>query len=272
LPELPEVETVARQLRSEIRDRTIERVSIVDNLLQFPARHTKTLRGARIREVSRFGKQVALEVHRPGEATHWLLVHLRMTGRLMWFAADGPAPGYRSQPRARLHLSGGELWFSDTRRFGTFTLTTNLQDHKKWQLDPILDKLTPRGLSLQLADSQQEIKAWLLRQDRLVGIGNIYASEILYNAGLHPQRTAASLEHEEIGRLCSAIRKVLQAAIRHCGTTFSDFQDSRGEVGGYQRFLKVYQRQSEACGRCGGEILRIVQQQRSTFFCADCQG
>jgi len=122
-----------------------------------------------------------------------------------------------------------------------------------------------------LADSRQEIKPWLLRQDRLTGLGNIYASEILARARLHPARLAGSLGVDEIRRLHRATVTILRRAIRHCGTTISDFQDSAGQSGDFQRFLAVYGHADDPCRRCRTKVKRMVQQGRSTFFCPVCQ-
>ncbi len=110
-----------------------------------------------------------------------------------------------------------------------------------------------------------------MRQDRLVGLGNIYACETLFRAGINPLRPAGGLSPDEISALARAVRSVLHAAIKNCGTTFSDFQDSQGRIGGYQRYLKVYGREGLPCLRCGELVERRIQQQRSTFFCPACQ-
>jgi formamidopyrimidine-DNA glycosylase len=138
-------------------------------------------------------------------------------------------------------------------------------------MDPFSADLNPRVLGGLIGESHQNIKAWLLRQDRLVGLGNIYASEILFVAGISPLREAASLEATEHRKLLRATRLVLRRAIRNCGTTFSDFQDAQGLTGSYQNYLAVYGRESEPCLRCGTPVVRFVQQQRSTFFCSRCQ-
>ena len=133
------------------------------------------------------------------------------------------------------------------------------------------DAFTPQALSKALRHSQQPLKTWLLRQDRLVGLGNIYACEILFAARLNPQQPAGSLTRADVGRLYRQTRAILARAIDNCGTTFSDFQGVRGSIGSYQRFLKVYRRQGQPCPRCGSIIDKLVQQQRSTFYCPTCQ-
>lgn len=265
MPELPEVETVARQLDPLIRGRGLRALEVYDSLLE-PGQGPGE-RGLRVVRVGRVAKQVVLDLAREGAKTPtaWIGVHLRMTGRLAW-APERP----RDVPhlRARLVLEGGDLLFVDTRRFGTLRWLAHREEGAPGGLEPLSQAHTPSRLARLLAGSGQELKPWLLRQDRLVGLGNIYASEIPHEAGLSPFRRAGSLDREEIGRLHRAIKAVLRRAIRNCGTTFSDFQDAYGITGSYQSKLKVYGREGEACPRCGGEIRRVVQQQRSTYFCS----
>jgi len=274
LPELPEVETVARQLDPLVRGRYIVSARIIDSKLRekgFPAITSLKLRGSRITRCYRSGKQIVIELKgspQGGLECH-LVVHLRMTGRLQ-FTQD-KAQLKLLKPRAVLELDRGWIVFSDTRRFGTMRLFRNAEGFKPPGIDPLSDEFSLKLLSGMLAGSSQEIKAWLLRQDRLTGIGNIYACEALFAAAVDPRRRADSLSSEDVSALRNAIRRILRSAIRNCGTTFSDFQDASGGMGGYQRYLRVYGRAGESCGSCGEEIVRIVQQQRSTFFCTDCQ-
>jgi formamidopyrimidine-DNA glycosylase len=138
-------------------------------------------------------------------------------------------------------------------------------------LDPLARAFTPRALGRLLARSRGAIKPWLMRQDRLAGIGNIYASEALHEARISPLRAAGTLNLIEVRDLHKALCAVLRRAIRNGGTTFSDFQDSRGEPGRHQRRLRVYERQGKPCRQCGRPIARIVQSGRSTFLCSSCQ-
>ena len=137
-------------------------------------------------------------------------------------------------------------------------------------VEPLSPELTPAVYAGLLDGSAQPLKPWLLRQDRLVGLGNIYASEILHAARLSPFREAGSLDRNEVRRLHGATRRILERAIRACGTTFSDFQDARGVEGSYQRYLAVYEREGRPCRRCRAPIERVVQQQRSTYYCPQC--
>jgi len=193
-----------------------------------------------------------------------------MTGRLIWHTRARLRE--RKHLRARLWLEGGSVLFYDTRRFGTLQVLDSLDKVQPRGVDPITGVFSARVLGELLgASSRQEIKTWLLRQDKLVGLGNIYASEVLFEALIHPSREASSLTRPEQGRLVRAIRRVLKQAIAHCGTTFSDFQTTQGALGSYQQYLKVFKREGEACPGCGEAIQRKVQQGRSTFFCPNCQ-
>ena len=268
MPELPEVETVARQLDPLVRGRRVRALTIADTRLR-PG-PGPDLGEHRVRGVRRVGKQVAIATASPRseEAAH-LLVHLRMTGRLLWCpeAREELSPPVR----ASLDLDGGSLLFSDVRRFGTMRWSRDPEAALNGAIDPLSRKLTTRKLAAMLEGSTQPLKPWLLRQDRLVGIGNIYASEIPFAAGVSPARRVASLTPAEVQRLHRAIRRVLRQAIEACGTTFSDFQDAHGVTGTYQSMLSVYAKTGEPCARCGATIQRRVQQQRSTYHCPACQ-
>jgi formamidopyrimidine-DNA glycosylase len=268
MPELPEVETVARQLAPRLAGRLVRRFQILDPLLR--RGRTPAVAGRRVESVARSGKRVMIVFSpRRGRTDRlWLAVHLRMTGRLLW-REDGA--GRRPLHRARLQLDRGEVLFADTRRFGTFDWYRSEADALPAGVDPLSDELTPERLGHLVKGSRQGLKAWLLRQDRIAGLGNIYASEILHDARLSPFREARSLAAAELRRLETSTRRILSRAIRHCGTTFSDFQDARGIEGGYGRYLAVYERAERPCRRCKSPIERVVQQQRSTYYCPDCQ-
>ena len=269
MPELPEVETIARQLSPHLAGRRIKSLQIIDPKLDTPAKHS--LPGREIISVERLGKQVCLSLSgRPGDKHGmWLLFHLRMTGRLI--LEDALSGQNEKHLRASLLLDKGSLHFYDLRRFGLLTIVSASDGPLPPGLDPLSPEFTAGKLAELIGSSRQEIKPWLLRQDRLTGLGNIYASEILFAAGIGPQRAAATLEKNELRKLHRQIIKILRLAIENCGTTFSDFQDSQGESGSFQSLLSVYAREGEPCPRCGESIRRLVQQQRSTFFCPRCQ-
>ncbi len=268
MPELPEVETVARQLAPQVRGRRIEGLTLVDPKLDDPALVAE-LPGATIRDLRRMGKQVVLALTTAEGSRRWLCIHLRMTGRLRVFE-ERPSP--KALPlRAVLRLDRGWLAFHDPRRFGTLRLVRTRAAAAPVGREPLARGFTAGVLAELIGDSRQPIKPWLLRQDRIVGLGNIYASEILFAARIAPARPAGSLDAGELRRLHRATRRVLRAAIEACGTTFSDFQDARGVEGSYARFLQVYGREGERCRRCSGQVERLVQQQRATFCCPGCQ-
>ena len=269
MPELPEVETIARQLAPHLAGRRITSLRIFDPKLETPAK--ASLPGRKIVRVARSGKQICLTLSGlPGDKPGlWLLFHLRMTGRLI---LEGAQSGQNEKHlRASLLLDRGGLHFYDLRRFGLLNIVSSPAEAQPPGLDPLSPEFTVGKLAELIGSARQEIKPWLLRQDRLTGLGNIYASEILFAAGIGPQRAAATLEKNELRKLHRQIIKILRLAIENCGTTFSDFQDSQGGTGSFQRLLSVYAREGEPCARCGESIRKLVQQQRSTFFCPRCQ-
>ncbi len=287
MPELPEVETVARQLQAVLPGEKVSRVLIKDARLGVT--RPNRLCGYSIRSVERMGKQVVISFDK-GTASLYAAIHLRMTGRLTWIpklrgrrkpdarASDKAAfyyndvDSYSNAPaRASFFCSNGELRFSDVRRFGTLELSEDKSAFIPVGAEPLERSFNKTRLWEMLQSSGQEIKLWLLRQDKIVGIGNIYASEILFRAGISPKRAANSLSSSETEVLCRSIKAILRSAIARCGTTFSDFQDSKGELGSYQTFLKVYKKEGEQCTRCGAGIIREKSQGRSTFFCPACQ-
>lgn len=274
MPELPEVETVANQLAPLARGRRVLRFELFDPKLQALIEHPDAAAGRIIEDVRRFGKQAVIifkpEAGEPGRHSPlWLCVHLRMTGRLVWSERPDAIP--RPPLRARLALDRGYILFGDVRRFGTMRLTRSAEDLAPGGLDPVGPDFTAPALATLLEGSRQELKPWLLRQDRLEGVGNIYASEILFAARLSPLRPAGSLAPAEIRRLHQATVKILKLGIECGGTTFSDFQNAHGLAGEFQKRLTVYGRSGEPCRRCGGAVERIVQQSRSTFYCPRCQ-
>ena len=274
MPELPEVETVARQLAGLVPGSCLDRLEIHDPLL---APHLPSsldgLGRRRVAEVFRIGKQVTLRLsgRHAKDGPVWISVHLRMTGRLLW-RPDPRQDLPEKHLRATFTMVGGErLLFVDPRRFGVIRIVDRLSDLSPAGMEPLSRTHTRAALAELLSGSRQELKSWLLRQDRLVGLGNIYASEILFRSRLSPFRLAGDLEPGETSRLHRATRRVLREAIEHCGTTFSDFQDSQGMSGGFQKLLRVYGREGLPCRTCGHAVQRVVQQGRATFLCERCQ-
>lgn len=294
MPELPEVETVVRQLRPSLVGNRLLGIELRDPKLYRSTSEriaAEKLSGV-VTSVFRSGKLIVMEVKPSkveigGVISCFIAVHLRMTGRLLWNesghgpkwdssrsrdGAGGNGSQRRSeQGRAKFLFPDGSLVFADTRRFGTIEILSQPAKLAPAGVDPLSEEFTQERLDSFLCRSTQPIKSWLLRQDRLVGIGNIYASEILFAAKIHPRRRACSLARVERVRLYRATKQILLRAIRFCGTTFSDFQHTSGASGSFQKYLTVYGREKLPCKQCRRPVRRIVQQQRSTFFCPNCQ-
>lgn len=268
MPEMPEVETVVRSLQRHLPGRRIARVEIRDEKLA--ALDAAALRGRTVAAVQRSGKEIVIDLSTPRRPL-WLCVHLRMTGKLI-FARHRPelTDDHR---RLTLTLDRGFLHFYDIRRFGRVRLATSPEQFAPPGLDILDDDFTPVRLAALIGGSTTAIKTWLLRQDRLVGFGNIYASEVCFAAGIDPRRAAGDLDAAQIKRVHRVTRQIFTKAIECGGTTIMDFMDCEGRCGDYRRFLKVYGREGERCLRrgCDGTVVRIVQAGRSTFFCPKCQ-
>jgi formamidopyrimidine-DNA glycosylase len=272
MPELPEVETIARKLRRAIAGKRIAAVRLSGLPLRRPVAGTleASLRGRSVRRVLRRGKYLAVEL----EPRAYLLVHLGMSGRL-FYEAGGRAPEPHTHAVVRFS-DASELRYRDPRRFGLIAFHAcrtlrEIPELRALGIDPLGARLTPEWLAGALARTRRDVKAFLLDQRRLAGLGNIYVCEALFRAGIHPARRCHTLDRGEAARLAAAVRAVLRAGVRNRGTTFSDFMDSDGEVGDNQRFLRVFQREGERCRRCRRPIERLRQGNRSSFFCPRCQ-
>ncbi len=274
MPELPEVETVVRGLRAAgLVGRRIRSACVVwPRTLAQPARPAflRHVRGLVIENLGRRGKFIVFEL-----SGGWrLLAHLRMSGRFHLAASGAPA---RPHEQLILRLDDGrDLRFHDPRKFGRIWLTR----------DPgaVLGALGPEPLDARLraetfrrrlAGSRRRIKPLLLDQAFIAGVGNIYADEALWEAGIHPLRPADTIPAAEARRLLAAIRKVLRRGIRNLGTTLgggaTHFQAPRGADGQNQEALNAYQQTGRPCARCGTRIRRMLVGQRSTHFCPQCQ-
>ena len=227
------------------------------------------LSGCRVVSVGRRGKYLLVEF----EDDRWLAIHRKMSGNLLLTEAGAPAA-------AHTHLSmeferGPELRLVDPRKFGRvylFGSSDELNDFLADRLGPdSLVDLDEALLVAKLRGRKGRIKSLLLDQAWLAGVGNLYADEALWLAGVHPLRSADSLSSEEVGRLATAIHEVLMAAIERRGTSFSAYLDADGTAGENQEFLNVYAREAQPCPRCGTPISRILIGQRSSYFCPNCQ-
>jgi len=267
MPELPEVETVARGLHQALVGRTIRGVVVLwPRTVATPAVQEQIV-GRRVQSVSRRGKYVVISLDQG-----FVLVHLKMSGRLHLVPAQTPL---HRHTRLLLDLDDGrQLRFQDARKFGRLYLVDDATEvTARLGPEPLADEFTLDEFRRLLARRSGRLKPLLLNQSFLAGVGNIYADEALFAARLHPLRQAGSLSAEEQERLYQALRAVLAQAITGRGTTLDDqgYTDAEGRAGGYQEQLAVYGRQGKPCPACGTPIERLVIGGRSAHFCPHCQ-
>ena len=273
MPELPEVETVRRRLAPLREGATIARAEILDPRLTRPVSPglvADALVGERIASVERRGKYLLCRL----DSGRTLVVHLRMTGSLRHApAGELPEDAHR---RATLLLdTGAELTYRDVRRFGTWELLDegHLRPYLAARLgpEPLAPSFTAARLGALAAGRRAPVKAFLLDQRRIAGVGNIYADEALWRAGIHPRKPACDLDGAEIVRLHRAVRAALRRGVELQGSTLRDYVTPDGADGGMQREFHVYGRLGEPCDRCGAPIERIVVAGRGTWLCPRCQ-
>jgi formamidopyrimidine-DNA glycosylase len=276
MPELPEVETIRAQLAERIPGRTIARVEVHDPKLvepEDPEAFARGLAGRGIADVGRRGKYLLIGLD-DGET---LAVHLRMTGRLHW-----RPPGMDGEERflrARLVLDDDStLTFGDMRRFGRAWMVpagTGPEREAYWAervgIEPLTPRFTARVLEGLLAGRRGPIKAVLLNQVLVAGLGNMYVDEALFQARIHPERPAGSLDETEVRRLHRAIRDRLAAAVEAGGASIDSYRDSLGEKGTMQDLLRVHLHQGDPCPRCRTPIVKTRVAQRGTYWCPHCQ-
>lgn len=269
MPELPEVETIVRGLRRGIVGKRIARaeVHLARMAVAPPGVHfSEALSGDRVVGVNRRGKYAVMEL----QSGRLLVTGLRMTGRLVL------TPARRDYPRAHIVIEfsdASRLHFADVRTFGRMRL---VQPGEPWDrelgIEPLSERFTQEAFIGMLAGRTSPIKAFLLDQRRIAGIGNIYACEALWQARVRPIRPARALTRAAAGRLRHAIVDVLGRAIERRGTTFDDYVDAEGAQGGFQNVLAVYGRHGERCARCKtSTIVRTVIAGRGTWWCRRCQ-
>jgi formamidopyrimidine-DNA glycosylase len=284
MPELPEVETIRRQLEPELRGRRIERLEVLDPRWTRPVdprRVERQVGGRAIVGLRRRGKYLMMELE--GEVT--LVMHLRMTGNLLLVeegelvvAADEEAFRPVEDPylRARFELDDGrELWFSDARRFGeAFMLPSDRVDERfsgRLGVEPFSDEFSAETIERLAAGRKAPLKSFLLDQSRIAGVGNIYADEALWRAELHPLSPAGSMRREHAEALREGVREALRVGLDGGGASIDDYLDARGRRGSMQDEFLVHRREGEPCPRDGTPIRRIVVSGRSTYFCPTCQ-
>jgi formamidopyrimidine-DNA glycosylase len=273
MPELPEVETMVRDLAARVVGRTISAVEApFTGTVRYPdfPEFVQRVAGRTITRVSRRGKYAIFALD-SGDA---LIVHRGMTGSLLLRPTDAPL-----EPYVRLIFrleDGTELRFDDARKFGKAFVMRESGDERPlpWQRmgpEPLSPDFTPDYLASALSRRSAPIKSLLLNQEIVAGLGNIYVDESLYRARIHPLRRAGTLGPDEINRLYEAIRQVLDAAVRSRGTTFNSYRDIEGREGQYQSTLSVFRKTAQPCPTCGTPLERIVVGGRGTHFCPECQ-
>lgn len=285
MPELPEVETVRRGLQPVLEGRRIAAVAVrrPDLRVALPADLARRIEGRRVQAVRRRAKFLLIDL--AGGDT--LIAHLGMSGRLRVFEKDR-APPLEPHDHVEIATDGGRLIrFNDARRFGLIGLVpTEALDVHPWLArlgpEPLDESFDGMALAARLAGRKSAIKAALMDQRVVAGLGNIYCSEALFRAGISPRRRAGTVHGERAERLARAIRDVLTEAISAGGSSLRDHRQPSGELGYFQHRFAVYDREGLPCATCGtgrgkserrgaGLIRRIVQGQRATFFCPRCQ-
>ncbi|MDD5527522.1 MAG: bifunctional DNA-formamidopyrimidine glycosylase/DNA-(apurinic or apyrimidinic site) lyase [Patescibacteria group bacterium] len=302
MPELPEVETIRRDLTKKIVGKKIISVEVKDKKLGETKNFSRVLVGNKISAAERIGKLLILKL----AGGKFLLIHLKMTGQLVYEDREKLLAGGHqfinnsllkrgvAAPRGRgvfleeiggklpnkytrfiLNFAGGrKLFFNDTRRFGYVKIVDQkelAEIKNKYGIEPLKPEFTLANLKKILAGKKINIKAALMDQQNIAGIGNIYASEILYAARVKPTRPAGSLTAPEVAKIYQATKAVLRNAIKHRGTTFSDYVDTSGKKGNFSKLLKVYEREGEKCSVCGGTIKSLKISGRGAYYCPFCQ-
>ena len=256
MPELPEVETLCRQLHKKICGEKILATEIYDDKLAT----IRNVRGQIVASVERQGKRIVIIL----DSGHAVFIHLRMTGRLLW-QKDSVKPKHA---RLRITLAGGNIFLVDPRRFATVEVL------KKKDSDVTKDIFKAFDLKYFLgthACRKTNVKTLIMDKNAVEGIGNIYACEILHRAGISPQSSASKLTRAEWNKIFRQARIVLEKSIKNRGTSISDWRDLYGRKGKNQHELKAYGQEGKRCSICSGTIHRIKQGGRSTYYCPQCQ-
>lgn len=268
MPELPEVETTLRGIAPHVLGHVIQSITVRNHRLRWPVpRNLRQVAGSRVHGATRRAKYLMLDT-----AAGSLLIHLGMSGSLR---VVDPASEWRKHDHLAIRLdTGQEIRFHDPRRFGTVLLTPKGAQHpllRNLGPEPLGDTFSRDYLFEMSRKRRVSTKHFIMNARVVAGVGNIYACEALFMAGIRPSRPAGRLSRDDCTRLVRAIRRVLRASIRMGGTTLRDFLHGSGEPGYFKQSLRVYDREGCRCKRCGSAIKRTLHGQRSTFWCPGCQ-
>lgn len=291
MPELPEVETIRRDLVGATINKEIEKVAVFNDKIVRNDNESFSLylKGKKFESIERIGKLLIFKI----DSKNFLLVHLKMTGQLIYQKKDKILAGGHSlsQKGSVMDRVGGrlpnkythviitfkdktKLYFNDLRRFGYLELVGG-KDLKKikerFGIEPLTDNFVLHEFDSRIRKRKTYIKNVLLNQRIIAGIGNIYADEILFASGVRPNRRANKVQKSEIEKIFNQANIILDKAIEARGTTFSDYVDTKGKKGGYVNFLKVYGRGGKECLKCSTEITKIKLAGRGTHYCKKCQ-
>lgn len=267
MPELPEVETISRSIASNTGakiDRLEFRRTDIIRVEDFPP---DNITGKAIKNIYRRGKFLVMVLPRH----HHLVIHLGMSGR--FYMLDKNEAAADKHVHLVIHMSNGrKLVYQDARRFGGVWLVNDIEAFFcRMGPEPLGDEFTSNYLEQVLKGRHTAVKNLLLDQNLIAGIGNIYADEALFAAGIRPDRPADSLSRQEVAKLWQAIREVLASSIEARGTTFRDYRDGYNQSGGFQHQLKVYGKEQQPCSCCGGTIQKGRIGGRGTHYCEKCQ-
>ncbi len=270
MPELPEVETIKSQLNGIVKGKKIEKVDVhLAKLVKHPLKDFKKLvEGKKIVNFSRRGKLLIIELSNK----HFLIIHLKLSGQVIYNGEVG------KHSHLVYYLSGkNRLVHNDLRQFGYVKIVdkkglNDLIEKEKYGPEPLSKEFNLK-LFRELLEKRKKskIKTLLMDQTFIVGIGNIYASEILFLAKVLPIRKVETLKQEEIKKIYSSVKRILNLAIKKKGSSANDYLDAQGQKGNFLSIAKVYQKEGQSCPVCGGKIKRIKMNTRSTFYCPKCQ-
>ncbi|MEA1937440.1 MAG: bifunctional DNA-formamidopyrimidine glycosylase/DNA-(apurinic or apyrimidinic site) lyase [Patescibacteria group bacterium] len=293
MPELPEVETIKNDLRRKILKKKIKRVDLrLKKIVKSSVKNfVSNLEGSSFEKIERRGKLLIFKLNQKDK---YLLIHLRMTGQLIYQKgkriiagghSDNSRDGetrcfYEDLPNKHTHIifhfsDKSKLFFNDLRRFGIVKIVDEKELEEilnNFGAEPLEKSFSLKAFRDLIENKKENIKAFLLNQKYIAGIGNIYADEILFEAGILPSRKIDSLKNKESKKIYQAIRKILKKAVKYRGTSFNDYVDTDGKRGDFLRLLKVYGREKEKCLRCKKGIIQKVKiAGRGTRYCDKCQ-